>query len=511
MKSPTAAGLSEERNTMENTNRKSYLTAGTLTLMIAGSVISLRGLPMMAKEGLSMLFYILFAVFLFLLPASLVSAELGSAYSDREGGVYTWVKSAFGPGWGFTAIWLQWIQNVIWYPTVLGFAAGSLAYLPGTPGLAANGIYCGVTVILVFWIATIFALRGTHTVGAVTKYGVLLGTIIPGTFIILLGLFWVFQGMPLAFLEPAGAKGAVMHIHPSSFFPHIKGLGSIAFLAGIILLFAGVEVQAVHVTEMRSPARQFPGAMLGASLIIIVLFLFGSLSVAAVIPASEISLTAGLMEAFKEFLDRFKLGFLVPLMGALTAFGAIGGVMSWITGPSKGVLSTAKEGVLPAFLARTNSKGAPCIILLIQSLIVTVLGSFYFFMENVSAAFFILSAMTVTLYLIMYMLMYLAALKLRFSAPDLVRPYRVPGGWTGITLVTATGLAGVIFAFVVAFFPPADLPVGDPALYVALVTAGTVIFTGLPWLIRRRNGHVSPTQTKGDINYGSAQDRSQMQ
>jgi amino acid transporter len=107
---------------------KKHMSVFTLSLMtVAAVVTSLRGLPMMAKEGLSMIFYILFAVIMFLLPASLVAAELGGAFSEKGGGIYTWVKEAFGSKWGFTAIWLQWIQNVVWYPTTLAFAAGALA------------------------------------------------------------------------------------------------------------------------------------------------------------------------------------------------------------------------------------------------------------------------------------------------------------------------------------------------------------------------------------------------
>ena len=135
-------------------------------------------------------------------------------------------------------------------------------------------------------------------------------------------------------------------------------------------------------------------------------------------------------------------------------------------------------------------------------------------MNNVNVAFFVLSAMTVTLYLIMYMLMYLAALKLRYTAPELPRTYRVPGGWTGIWLVTLAGLAGVGFAFVVGFFPPSNLVVGNPELYVTLVTAGTVIFTGIPWLIhlcRKPQWKNNNNNNQGEKDHGSAQHRSSMQ
>ena len=117
---------------------KKNISTWQLALMTAAAVISLRGLPMMAQEELTMFFYIFF----------------GSAFADRGGGVYTWVKEAFNRKMGFTAIFLQWIQNVVWYPTVLGFAAASIAYMIGKPDLSQNGWFVGVFSIAMFWLAT---------------------------------------------------------------------------------------------------------------------------------------------------------------------------------------------------------------------------------------------------------------------------------------------------------------------------------------------------------------------
>lgn len=472
----------------------------TLTMMIVAAVVSLRGLPMMAKEGLSLVFYILFAAIMFLIPASLVAAELGGAFSDQAGGVYVWVKEAFGSRWGFTAIWLQWIQNVVWYPTVLGFAAGALAYLFLKPELANNGLYTGLVILVCYWLATFLTLAGSHVAGSVTKYGVLCGTVLPGVVIIVLGLLWVDQGNPIAFLDPgptvAAAQALAQGAPHARLFPHLHGLGSVAFLAGIVLLFAGVEVHAVHATELRNPAREFPECMFLAAAVIFMLFLLGSLAVAAVIPARDISLTAGLMQAFEQMFAKFHIGFLTPVMGLLTAFGAIGGVMSWVGGPSRGLLETAKQGEIPPFMAKTNKHGVQVNILLIQAVIVSLLASLYFLMDDVSVAFFVLSAMTVTLYLVMYILMYAAAIKLRRERPDLPRSYKVPGGMFGMWLVAGIGLLGVTFSLVVGFFPPTNLPVGNPALYVGLVAAGLVVFTGIPLLLQalkkpqwRQNGN----------------------
>ncbi|RAJ10968.1 putative glutamate/gamma-aminobutyrate antiporter [Chitinophaga skermanii] len=474
---------------MANT-KSTTISTTSLALMTAAAVISLRGLPMMAKEELTMFFYIGFATILYLIPASLVAAELGSAFGNRSGGVYTWVKEAYGAKFGFLAIWLQWIQNVVWYPTVLAFAAAAIAYTIGKPELANNGTFVGIFSIAIYWLATLLALKGTDLISKVTSYGFVVGTVIPGVVIILIAIVYILQGNTIEFLHPANAEGTIVkvvdgHVHPR-IFPHISGMGDIAFLAGILLLFAGVEVHAVHAQELPNPQKDFPKSILLAGIIIFALFTFGSLAVATILPYDQIDLQAGLMQAFQTIFAKYHIPWMTSVIGILVAFGVLAGVSSWIAGPSRGLLSTAKEGVLPPFWAKTNKAGIQQNILLVQGTIVTILSGLYFVMDNVSVAFFLLSALTIGLYLIMYLEMYAAAIKLRYTQPDLPRSYKVPGGNSGMWFFAGIGFLATLFSFVVAFFPPTQLPVGSPASYVAMVAGGTVIFVVLPFIISRK-------------------------
>ena len=70
------------------------------------------------------------------------------------------------------------------------------------------------------------------------------------------------------------------------------------------------------------------------------------------------------------------------MMGLLAAFGALAGVMSWISGPSRGLLWTANDGQLPDFLKKTNRNGVQTHILFIQGAIVSVLSSLYIIMDD---------------------------------------------------------------------------------------------------------------------------------
>lgn len=494
--------------------QRSYMTVWTVALLTAAAIVtSLRGLPLMAKEELTMFAYIAFATVLFLVPAALVSAELGSAFGDRKGGVYTWIGEAFGQRWGFVGIWLQWIQNVVWYPTALGFAAAAAAFTIGRSDLADEHIFVGLFCIGVYWLATLVALSGTALMAKVAKFGFVAGTAVPGIVLIGLFVYWVVSGHPIGWETAANpAVSEVVNGQPSPrWFPHVEGLGTLAFLGSILLLFAGVEVQAVHITDMKRPRSGFPRAMLIATVISVTIFTLGALAVAGILPYNQISLQSGVFDALNHVLDdTWNIGWMTQILSGLICYGALGGALAWLVGPSRGLLATAHDGELPPALQRTNAKGIQRNILLVQGAIVTLISCVYLVTKDVSNAFFLISAMTVSLYIIMYMLLYAAAIRLRITQPDLPRSFRVPGGMAGMWGVAGIGFLAVSFAFVLAFVPPSQLAVGSPAFYVALVASGTVIFTGLPLLIHHmrkpswREGEPSQTQHEASFNAPAA-------
>lgn len=156
------------------------LSVMTLAIMNITAVVSLRGLPAEAVYGPSSAFYYLFAALVFLIPTALVAAELAAMFADKQGGVFRWVGEAMGARTGFLAIWLQWIESTIWYPTVLTFGAVSIAFIGMHPtadmALASNKMYTLIVVLVIYWAATFIALKGLDWVGKVAKIGGLVGT-----------------------------------------------------------------------------------------------------------------------------------------------------------------------------------------------------------------------------------------------------------------------------------------------------------------------------------------------
>ena len=219
-------------------------------------------------------------------------------------------------------------------------------------------------------------------------------------------------------------------------------------------------------------------------MIIVIIFSLGALSLALILPKNSISLTAGIMQALQFVLQQYNLLWIVKIFGAFITFGVIAGIIAWICGPSRGLLVAAENKEIPKFLAYKNKNNVQSNILIIQGIIVTVLASLNFLIPNVNEVYFLLTEMAVTLYLIMYFLMFISALKLRYSMPNVERKYKVPGGSIGIWLICGIGMFSVIFAIVCGFLPPEQLKISSTTLYVTTMIIGILIFILIPIFIK---------------------------
>jgi len=148
-----------------------------------------------------------------------------------------------------------------------------------------------------------------------------------------------------------------------------------------------------------------------------------------------------------------------------------GGMLTWLAGPSKGLLLISRrEGYLPPFLQRLNKHGVQQNILVTQGAVTTVIALAYAFIPDVSSTYWLFSVITTQVYLIMYLLMFVAAVQLRRKQPDHPRGYRAPMlvGLCGI------GFAASLAALLIGFIPPSQFGSGNTGVYVAIVAGGAL-------------------------------------
>ena len=420
------------------------LSVMTLAIMNITAVVSLRGLPAEAVYGLSSAFYYLFAAVVFLIPTAMVAAELAAMFSDKQGGVFRWVGEAYGARTGFLAIWLQWIESTIWYPTVLTFGAVSIAFIGMNEtydmSLASNKVFTLVVVLAIYWIATFVSLKGMDWVGKISKWGGMIGTIIPAGLLILLGIIYISTG------------GHNYMDMSQSFFPDLSKFDNLVLASSIFLFYAGMEL--------------------------------GTFSLGFIIPAKDINLTQSLLIGFDNYFHYLRISWASPIIAVALMFGVLAGVLTWVSGPSKGIFAVGRAGYLPPFFQKSNKNGVQRNILLIQGGVVTLLALLFVVMPSVQSFYQILSQLTVLLYLIMYMLMFSAAIVLRYKMKGTARPFRLGKKGNGLMWTIGTvGFCGALLAFILSFVPPSQISVGSNTVWFSVLIIGCVVVVGAPFVI----------------------------
>ncbi|MFV0315822.1 MAG: amino acid permease [Microthrixaceae bacterium] len=432
-----------------------------LGMLMVASVGSIAQLSDSASFGLGAVTVYLLPAVLFLLPVGLVSAELATA---NRGGIFVWVRDAFGDRTGFQATWFVFMNSVTLYPSLLSFGAAALASALGRPDLASNGVYMGTVVLVVFWLATFIVSRGMRSSTGISNLGLALGTITPTIFLIGFMFAWLVDSKPSQIAFSA-----------SDLVPPVSGLSSIALVVGTFVAFSGLEVNAVHIAHLKGSPRNYLKAVVMAAAMVFSMYLLGSLAISVVVPDATLELTSGASQAFTAYADGFGVPGLSNILSGLLVLGALAASIAWIAGPSRSMWLVGRAGYLPRALQKTNKNDVQMPLLLLQGAVVTVLSFVFVVAPNTSSAFAVLQDISISLYMLMYVCMFAAAIKLRRSQPDRPRPIRIPA----LPLIAGVGILAAISAIVLGFTPPSGYTSTPAAVYAGIVGTGVIVL-GIP-------------------------------
>ena len=458
---------------------------GLLQMMMISviAVDSIRTLPISAEFGPSLIFYYILCGLFFLLPCAYVCAELSSTWPET-GGLYVWIKQAFGGRAAFISAWFLWVYNIIWFPTIMAFICQTLVTV-FFPQAKSQSLDLVIFMWLLFWLLTGLNLFGVKVSSWISTVTAIIGTLLPMAVIIALGWFWLYQGRPMA-----------IDLSWSSVVPDLN-FHSMGMLTGLLFGLVGIEVSASFAGDFDRPQRNFPISLFCSSLIILASLILGSLAIAVVIPRDHLNLATGVIDAFGIFLKTFGLSRYLSWIAVAIFLGSLGGLSAWMAGPTRNLMRAAQEGDAPSFFAKANRYGASSGLLLIQGLVFSILSLVFVVVHQFNHAYWLLSAITSQLSILVYLMIFASAIFLRYQQKHKPRPFQVPGGLVGMWLVAGLAFLTCVAVFILGFIPPDQLSIAHTMGYEITMVAGIVVtvMSGY-WLSGRSSGQVmaSPSQ-----------------
>lgn len=426
-----------------------------LTMLSLSAVVSLKSLPIFAEVGLSLVLFLIIAMICFFIPLTMAIAELSSTWPSK-GGCYFWIKKAYGKYAAFLTMWAYWMESIIWFPTMLTFIISMLAYTisPIIPNLETNAYFFIIGIIIIFWLLTYINFKGLRISALFSSIGVIFGTIMPLILIILCGIFSIIKSYD------NNDTLIIKNLIPTLNF------NNLVFFSGILLGISGIELIAFHTGSIKNPEKNIPKVVIISSILIFLIYLLGSMSLALVIPKKEICLASGVIQALKIFFIKNNISFIIPFLSFLLLLGSLASMNAWIIGPIKGIFITAKDGFLPFFFLKTNKKKIPTNLLIIQAIIgcsLTII--FFIFINSLNGLIWIFICLSFQFASLLYIMIFLSVIKLRIKYPNVHRPYKIPF----VYLTTFIGISICIFTFFISYIQPNNISITNNITYILLL------------------------------------------
>ncbi|NIY82522.1 APC family permease [Vibrio hepatarius] len=449
----------------------------SIALFTLCAVLVVDTLTASASIGVSSIGWWVVMLIFFVIPYGLITSELSTTYPG-DGGIYDWVKEAFNFKWAVRTTWFYWINVGLWMPAVYIMFAGMFAEL-FMPDLSLWGqiAICVALTWFTVWICNVSADIGVW----VTNIGALLKILVIGT----LGVGGFVYAMK---------NGVANEFTFSAIVPTLDS--AVAFLPAIVFNLMGFELVATMTKEMKD-VRDMPKAVFLSIGITAFLYIFGTIGILMALPVASIGLVAGLIDTFKTLFGDGPLGnAMVYFFGVCALLTLIGNMVSWTMGASRAAAEAAQEGELPAPVAKMSDKGSPVGANNITGMVSTVvILSYAFFAQGNDDLFWSIFAFSSCIFLLPYLFMFPAYLKLRLVDGERERPFKVPGGLAAQCIMSVVCFLVVFQAVVLFIFPEAlELTVADwnytaPVLIgvIATILIGEWILLGA---LKRKNQQV---------------------
>lgn len=361
-----------------------------------------------AAIGNSQYFWWIFMIVAFLLPYGLVSAEMGTTY-ESDGGIYDWVKNAFGSKMGTRVAWYYWINFPLWMaslavmiPELLGIIFGwELATLPC---IIIELIFIWVIVAISFFPVcdSVWILNGAAAIKVFLA--------------VVLGVLGVYMAL---------TQGVANEVTVGSLLPSFDP-DSLSFISVIIFNMLGFEVICTFAGDMEDPKKQIPKAIIIGGVVIAAIYMFSAFGIGTAIPTAEVSTSSGLMDAIMLITGK-ETGIFICLIAFLFMLTLFGNMISWSLGVNNTACYAAENGDLPAVFGKRSGKnemptGAAIMNGIVASIVVVIAP--FIPNEDMFWSFF---ALNLVMFLMSYIPVFPAFYKMRKIDPNKERPFKVSG------------------------------------------------------------------------------------
>lgn len=446
--------------------KKTYISVLALTMMNVSMVAGLANDVQQSFYGLASVTYFAIGAICFFIPTALVAAELASGWSNR-GGIFRWVGEGLGKGWGLTCLFILWFQTMLNFGMGMpSFTATIMFYTPNYDAAVKfaqnpqHELLIMTGWIILYWVLAYLATKGVKTFSNLAKYGVIIGSLIPLAVMVILAIVWVAQGH-----TPA------IPMTPKDLIPRWNGMSTLALAAGVFFSYTGIDMNAAHIKQLKHPEKDFTKAMFISIILAFLIFVVGTVIIAMIIPEKQINVLYTLYSVFRILGSTIGMPWLYMVLVWALLCNTIAMVVTNMAGPSFMLGQAGGSGFLPHWLQEKNKHNMPAHLMYKQIAGMTIIAYLVKLIPNVEGFVILLTQTITVLYMIYYILMFTAFLRLRYDQPNRPRSFKVPGGMFGAWIVAGIGLISSVFAIVLAIYPPAQVKseVGSPAIYISVI------------------------------------------